>query len=227
MPLRQLLLACTFSVVGLGPVIAASPGTWAGAGNRFESLPEPIVVNGVSFEIRTAHGSEAGALASRMAEEWSKSRGLKSAKPKNLGDWNMVSRIQGHHLEVLQWRGSGVETKLLWSRSDLNAKVQATPDFLLPLPRGCAMGTSVQGAAGSRGYAQRSGRCNGSPRAVLSSIDTEARRRGLPSRLEEGALMTGDRQNEVLVLAWPSKDANGTAGTSVVYLQTGREGSLQ
>lgn len=226
MPLRQLILACMLSMTGHGPAIAATPA-WTGAGNRFETLPEPIVVNGVSFEIRSAHGSEAGTLASRMAEEWGNSRDQKFAKPETLGGWNMVSRILGNHLEVLQWRGTGPETQLLWSRSDLNARIQAGPDFLLPLPHGCAMGTSVHGTAGSRRYVQRSARCNGSPRSVLSTIEAEARRRGFPLRLQEGVLMTGDRNKDVLVLAWPSNDATGIVGTSVVYLQTGREGGSQ
>jgi hypothetical protein len=225
--MRPAILACLLLMVGHGVSLAAPGEKWKGASDRLESLPEPVVVNGVALEVRSARGWEAAALASRLPEEWSRSPEHPAARPETLGNWTIVSRIQGHHLEVLQWRGSGVETRLLWSRSDLNARIQAAPELLLGFPSGCVVGTSVHGSAGSRAYVQTSGRCRGSARSVLSAFGTQARRRGLSFRLQEGTLTTGNRNTDVLVTAWPSKDRAGTARTSVVFLQTGREGGPQ
>jgi hypothetical protein len=142
------------------------------------------------------------------------------------GDWTILSRIHDAGLEVVQWHGAGKEAELLWSRSELRAKVQLPARGGLRFPATCVPGRTVSGMADAHTYLQRVAACVGSPRATLSAVRAIAGSQGFEVHSRDGQLLARDGTTETTVLAWSSAGA-GASATSLVYLQLNRPRSGQ
>ncbi len=57
-----------------------------------------------------------------MGDQWSEESGVHGVRSASHGNWKILSRIHDAGLEVVQWRGTGKDAQLLWSRSDLLAR---------------------------------------------------------------------------------------------------------
>jgi hypothetical protein len=209
-------------VVAASPLVcAADLGEWRDLHVYVDALREPILVNGVPLEVSRVTGRDVSLLAKRLNQKWSEESGSHGVRTEVHGAWTILSRIHDAGLEVVQWRGSGKDAELLWSRGDLKSRFQSPARVGLRFPAACVPGRTVSGKVDAHSYLQRVAACVGSPRATLSAVRAIAGSQGFEVRSRDGQLLARDRATETTVLAWPSAGA-GASATSLVYLQLNR-----
>jgi hypothetical protein len=206
-------------------ILAASPfafamdlGAWRELRVHVDAIAEPILVNGLPLMVSRATGIDVGRLASRIDQKWREESGDHGVRFSTHDNWRILSRIQGDTLEVAQWRGTGSDAELLWSRTDLLTKTRLPAQGGIRLPTGCVPGRTVSGQIVGRRYSQQSARCMASPITTLADMRESALGQGYAVLLREGQLLARNKTSEITVLAWSSGDAVPNA-TSVAYLQ--------
>ena len=218
-PTLSLLLAASHIAIG------ADLGTWRDLHVRVESLPGPILVNGLPLMVSRATGSDVHQLAKRLSDKWHKEGGAQGVRAETNGTWTILSRIHDAGMEVVQWRGSGGDAELLWSRSELTAHVRTPARGGLRFPTGCIQGRTVSGQADTRAYSEQVARCKGSPRATLLAVQAVARAQGYEVLARDGQLLARNSASEVTVFAWRPDDGSVANDTSLVYLRAGSAGT--
>lgn len=133
-----------------------------------ESVAEPIEVDGVPLSIRRATGSDVPRLASRIVARW-RAAGSMVQEASQQG-WQMSSRWDDGHMELLQWRGEGAAAELLYSRLDARRKARRAGGPPLRLPAGCVWGRQIAGLAGGKRYQQHTARCRRAAAALLPEL---------------------------------------------------------
>lgn len=164
-----LLLCCA-------AVAAFEPADLQGLRVRVDAMHEPVAVDGLSMHIRRAQGAQVAELAARMERRWQAAGSM--IERLRAGEWDLVSRWDGAHAELLQWRGRGEEAELLHSRVDMAQRVapQAKPPFRLP--PACQWGRSVSGTAGQEHYGQRSALCRGMAELLMRDLMQAVQQQG-------------------------------------------------
>lgn len=182
----------SLAALWLAPHVAAlEPRDGYGLDVRIEAIAEPIEVDGLSLLIQRATGPDVDKLARRVSDSW-RAAGS-SVQQLSDGGWQMVSRWQGKHTELLQWRGAGPAAELLYSRLDAY-RVTAPPRFAeLPLPARCAWGRQIAGRAGSNRYQQRTALCRGTTAAVVPELQALLAGDGWQWRLAAAGVMEVSR----------------------------------
>lgn len=164
MPVKRLawlLLACA-SCAG-----AIETRDARGLDLRLETLPDPVAVDGVRFEIQFASGRDVPELVRRVEHRW-RQQGSVVQRLRQRG-WEILSRWeQGQH-ELLQWRGEGPGAQLVFSRLDTTRTPERPGRGPLALPARCAWGRLVQ----DRSQAVHSAFC----RLTVPQLQTQLRTR--------------------------------------------------
>jgi hypothetical protein len=200
---------------------AADAEAWRDLNVQVEPLAEPILVNGLPLKVTSVTGSDVEVLARRMGDKWISESDAHVVRFESHGSWKIVSRIHGADLEVVQWTGRGKNARLLWSRSELLARIQTPVHGGLRFPPGCVAGRTVSGRIDARSYWQQAASCKGSPRNALSAVRASAGTLGYEVLSRDGQLLARNGNTEITVLAWRSNDGPEPVTTSLVYLQLG------
>jgi len=191
---------------------------WRAFDVQIEILPESTHVNGLPLLIHRATGSGVSSLVETLKRQWIQEVGIQSVRTDSRGDWVILSRIHAGSLQLLQWRGSGKSSELIWSSSNLRAHIQSPTHSVLALPPGCVAGRTVHGDIDDRGYLQRTAHCTSSPHWTLSAIGANASRQGYAVQTNTEMLVAHRRGIEVVVVV-SRADPGAQQGTSLVYLQ--------
>lgn len=133
-----------------------------------EPIAEPIEVDGLPLTVRRATGPGVAILVLRIGERW-----LAAGAPVrrlSQGGWQMLSRWDGGHAELLQWRGEGATAELLYSRFDARRRPTSVGAPPLHLPVRCAWGRQVAGKAAGVRYQQLTARCRGTAAALMPDL---------------------------------------------------------
>jgi hypothetical protein len=206
-------------LVVVSPFTAAMDvGVWRDLHVDVDVLPEPILVNGLPLAVVRATGSDVDVLAHRLRERWNAESDAHGIRSESHGAWKILSRVHDAGLEVVQWRGTGTDAELLWSRSDLPARVQVPVRGRLGFPPGCVPGRIVSGRVGARAYSQQAASCKGSLHATLAAVRSNASRKGYEVLSRDGQLLARNSTTEITVFAL-RPDGASTTGNALLYLQ--------
>lgn len=134
-------LACLL-LVAASCAGAIEPRDARGLDVRLEALPEPVTVDGVVFEIQFASGRDVPELARRVELRW-RQQGSHLQHLQQRG-WQLLSRWEAGHSELLQWRGEGTGARLIFSRLDTTRAPVRPGRGPLVLPTRCAWGRLIQ-----------------------------------------------------------------------------------
>lgn len=150
------------------PTLALETRDARGLDVQLEAIGDAIEVQGVRFHIQRATGADVPRLAARVAERW-RAAGTPMQQLTH-GTWRMLSRWDGVHAELLQWRGEGASAELLHSR--FNALRRTEPVGAAPMPqlRECRWGPQVRGMAGIHPYLQRTALCSADAASIRERL---------------------------------------------------------
>jgi hypothetical protein len=110
-----------------------------------EALDSIESVNGVPLHIERYTGRDVPELLLRWLAEWRMDEGTVGQVGGRSGEWRLYSRLlRSTAQEVLQARGQGDASELLWSRLALSSRPMNT-SIARHLPAGCKEGPRVQG----------------------------------------------------------------------------------
>lgn len=133
---------------------ALEPRDARGLDVRMESLPEPLIVDGVVFEIQVASGSDVAELARRVEQRWRQQGSIVQHMQQR--GWQLVTRWDAGRNELVQWRGEGGAAQLIFSRLDtLKPPVRPGRGPML-LPSRCAWTRQIE----DRSHAVSSASCH-------------------------------------------------------------------
>ena len=205
--MKDLLVA----MVLLAPAAGAfEPRDLRGLSIEIESIPEPVLVEGLAMRIQIARGTDVPTLVQRIERRW-QAEGAELQRLQQQG-WQMLGRWEEGRSELLQWRGVGEEAQLLLSEFDtLRRQAKpAPPPF--NLPAGCHWGIGIEGAETSRGYTQRSALCKLASAHLTSLLRASLSAQGWTLRGEGGPAIEvarGKGAGRVIVL--PARPAGQSA----------------
>lgn len=178
-----------------------------------ESIPEVVIVDGLTLNITRASGVGVPQLAQRLQLRWRTEGSVVSAQ--QVEGWNIVSRLDRGRNELVQWRGEGGRAELLHSSlvTDQQPRRRARAPF--DLPRACAWGRVIEGVSGHSTFEQHTARCKEAAATVTA---------GLPSRLQALGWSIRSRADAVWDMQRSSDHARLTlidgaaGGSSLVWL---------
>ncbi|MDR2216280.1 MAG: hypothetical protein LBE59_10655 [Nevskiaceae bacterium] len=163
-PLLALLL-CASS-------LAAAP-SWRGLNVEHEALDSIESVNDLPVSIERFVGRDVPELLSRWLAEWKADPGTVAMDTTRSGDWLIHSRLlHPQSQELLQVRGQGAATELLWSRMALREPASGVTRGP-PLPAGCRAGPRMRGVDEQGAYDMSMSICRGSAATKLLAQQRE------------------------------------------------------
>lgn len=143
-------------------LVAAAP-QWQGLRVSRESIDSIEAVNGVPVRIERFAGKDVPELLRRWLAEWRADDQTAGQSGARSGEWRVYTRLlRPASQEVLQVRGEGESSELLWSRLALSTRRFNEPSPL-SLPAGCKAGPRVQGRDDQGAFEMSTAVCRGSP----------------------------------------------------------------
>jgi transposase-like protein len=154
---RVALLLCLAT-----PLAAAAP-QWQGLRVSRESIASIESVNGVPLHIERFAGRDVPELLRRWLAEWRADERTAGQSGGRSGGWRVHARLlRPATQEVLQVRGQGDASELLWSRLGLSDRSPNAPGAMR-LPADCRSGPRVQGRDAQGTFEISSGVCRRAP----------------------------------------------------------------
>ncbi len=154
---------------------------------RMEPPTESMEVDGVPIAMQRVTGSGVAELARRVEQRWTESGS--EVRRLSHGDWQLLSRWSDGHSEVIQWRGVGARAELLFSSLDPRQRLGRMPPPPVDLPPQCVWGRQIEESAPTLRYRQRTARCRGSVRGLLSALRA--------ALVEDGWILSAGRGNQL------------------------------
>jgi hypothetical protein len=180
-----------------------------------DPVPEALVVDGVPMTVQRITGRGVDELLERVESSWRR-RGSQ-VRRMQLGEWTLLSRMNGSKSEVLQWRGGKDGQELLWSQLDSRSQPQPAPMSQLVLPAGCVWGRSVSGVSARQHYLQRSARCSDTPQRLSRLLRASLVSQGwqIDAASEQGLLVRRASSEGVISIS----EQSGSGSSWLVWLQ--------
>jgi hypothetical protein len=181
------------SALFLAPPISIAAPQWQGLHVVRESLDSIEKVNGVPMRIERFTGGDVPELLRRWLSEWRADEGTVALGSGSSGEWRLYSRLRRTFTqEVLQARGKGDSSELLWSSIPVSAR-QPVGSLSPGVPAGCRAGPVVQGRDAQGTFEMYSAVCWRPPES-LRSVSCDLKAAGtalcivpLPGKPEESA----------------------------------------
>ncbi len=155
-----------------------------------EPLPGPVAVDGVMLEIKLASGRDVAELARRVEQRWRQQGSLVQRLQQH--GWQLLTRWEAGHSELIQWRGEGEPAQLIFSRLDTLRPSARAGRGPLVLPARCAWRRQIE----DRSHTLRSASC----RLTLAELQRQLRAalaaQGWSVRRETGAIIEIARDGE-------------------------------
>lgn len=157
------------SVLFLAPLISTAAPQWQGLHVARESLDSIERVNGVPVRIERFTGRDVPELLRRWLSEWRADEYTVALGSGNSGDWRLYSRLRRpFSQEVLQTRGRGEASELLWSSIPVSER-QPVGSVSPVVPAGCRAGPGVQGSDAQGAFEMYSAVCWRPPESLRSA----------------------------------------------------------
>jgi hypothetical protein len=163
------------SALFLAPPTSIAAPHWQGLHVLRESLDSIEKVNGVPMRIERFTGGDVPELLRHWLSEWRADEGTVAMGSGSSGDWRLYSRLRRPFTqEVLQARGKGHASELLWSSIPVSAR-QPVASAPAGVPAGCRAGPGVQGRDAQGTFEMYSAVCWRPPESLRSvSCDLKA-----------------------------------------------------
>lgn len=181
------------SALFLASLIATAAPQWQGLHVVRESLDSIERVNGVPMRIERFTGGDVPELLRRWLSEWRADEGTVAQGSGSSGDWRLYSRLRRPFIqEVLQARGTGDASELLWSSITVSER-HPVGSVSPGVPAGCRAGPGIQGRDAQGAFEMHSAVCWRPPES-LRSVSCDLRAAGtalcivpLPGKREDSA----------------------------------------
>jgi hypothetical protein len=187
-----------------------------------EQLTGKTALNGVPFRVQRATGRDVPVLAERMRSDWRDSAG-DQVLPASESGWRLFGRIHDGRSEVVQWRGIGESSELLWSTMELRDVRRPPPAGTVTLPSGCLWLSPIHGLVQRNRFIQTTGFCPREVSAVAADLRRSLSGKGWRLRQHQGHVLQIERGNQraQIVLAPASREPDPARATAVVVLEVG------
>jgi len=187
-----------------------------------EKLAGKTAMNGVPLQVQRATGPDVPLLADRMRSDWRDAAGEQVLASRQ-ADWNLFSRVHGGQSEVVQWRGAGAQSELLWSIVTLRDVRGPPPVVSISLPQGCQWLSPIHGSVEKAHFIQTTGFCPREVAAVAAQLRRSLSREGWRLHEPSAHVLQVERGNRraQIVLAPASQTPTSAQATHVVIVEVG------
>ncbi len=173
---------------------------------RVEDLPGSTSFNGLPLRISRAAGPGIGMLARRIIDDWRAESGPESVRVEDCCGWRIASRIRSARPEVIQWRGEGPASELIWSESEPESARVPPESGTLPRMPQCRWSTRVSGRVGGRQFAQVAADCGLPAGDLLDAIGRHLDRGGWHRQTLVSRVIRAERQHAQLQVVIVERD---------------------
>lgn len=183
-----------------------------------EHLAGETGLNGMLFRIQRATGRDVHLLADRIFDDWRHESGTDRVLALNVAGWRSFSRIHHGDSEVVQWRGTGATSELIWSVTNLRQTSIVPPTGSVLLPPNCNWRPPVHGIVQEGVFIQNTGVCPREMAAVANQFRRLFDAKGWTLREHTPGVLQAQRGNQRAEVVFAPAHARSPA-TNVVILE--------